>query len=471
MRRFFFHNFRIVYRLDRWIRRRFTQAGLLILSGMIAAGIFGIDTRQTLAYQLFSLLLALLLLAILSNLRFRVRFTAQRDLPKFATVGETLHYQVRIQNHTQKLQQSLILQENVKLNPPTFETFLHAKEPEYEKRNRFDRYVGYPRWVWLMHLSKGAEIAEQSLPPIPPLSPISIKSEKSEKVKMKKAKNDNASLSIKMTLTPLRRGYVHFTGFTFARPDPFNLFKALYTIDKTDSLLVLPKRYPVGEISLSGARKYQRGGVSLAMSVGDSEEFVSLREYRPGDPLRHIHWKSWAKMGKPIVKEFQDEFFVRHALILDTFTKQYAGEIFEAAVSVAASFASAPRSHEVLLDLMFVGTQAYCFTSGRGLTNTDKLLEILACVEASVNSHFERLPPLVMEHAASLSGCVCVLLNWDIARQQFIESLKYKGVPLLVVVISPIKIEIEIDKKKFPEVHVLPINAIAEELRVVLKKS
>jgi hypothetical protein len=74
-----------------------------------------------------------------------------------------------------------------------------------------------------------------------------------------------------------------------------------------------------------------------------------------------------------------------------------------------------------------------------------------------------------MEHAASLSGCVCVLLNWDVARQQFIESLKYKGISLLVMVISPIKIEI--DEKKFPEVHVLPINAIGEELRVVLKKS
>ena len=57
----------------------------------------------------------------------------------------------------------------------------------------------------------------------------------------------------------------------------------------------------------------------MASSVGESEEFVSLRDYRRGDPMRHIHWKSWAKTGKPIVKEFQDEFFVRHALILDTF--------------------------------------------------------------------------------------------------------------------------------------------------------
>ena len=44
-----------------------------------------------------------------------------------------------------------------------------------------------------------------------------------------------------------------------------------------------------------------------------------MRDYRPGDPLRRIHWKSWAKTGRPVVKEYQDEFFVRHGLILDTF--------------------------------------------------------------------------------------------------------------------------------------------------------
>jgi len=76
MKRFLFHNFRIVYNLDRWMRQRFT-------------GAFGIDTRQNFAYQLFSLLLILLLLAFLSNLRFRLQAKVQRELPPFATVGET----------------------------------------------------------------------------------------------------------------------------------------------------------------------------------------------------------------------------------------------------------------------------------------------------------------------------------------------------------------------------------------------
>ena len=90
-----------------------------------------------------------------------------------------------------------------------------------------------------------------------------------------------------------------------------------------------------------------------------------------------------AKAGKPIVKEFEDEFFVRHALVLDTFTGDPRNELFEEAVSVAASFACAVLNQESLLDLLFVESKAYCFTAGRGLSHTEQILEILAAVQPS----------------------------------------------------------------------------------------
>ena len=118
-----------------------------------------------------------------------------------------------------------------------------------------------------------------------------------------------------MELTPLRRGVVRFVAATVARPDPLGIYRALRKQPLPQSLVVLPRRYPLPPIALPGGMKYQQGGVAMASNIGQSEEFVSLREYRRGDPPRHIHWRSWAKAGKPIVKEFEDEFFVRHALV------------------------------------------------------------------------------------------------------------------------------------------------------------
>jgi hypothetical protein len=60
-------------------------------------------------------------------------------------------------------------------------------------------------------------------------------------------------------------------------------------------------------------------------------------------------------------------------LILDTFIARPGSDAFEEAVSVAASFACTLPTQESLLDLLFVGPQAFCFTAGRGLAHTEHL--------------------------------------------------------------------------------------------------
>ena len=240
-----------------------------------------------------------------------------------------------------------------------------------------------------------------------------------------------------MELNPVRRGPLRFNGVTLARPDPLGLMRSFITLAAPEAVLILPKRYGLGPIALPGIMKHQDGGVALASNVGQSDEFIGLREYRHGDPVRHIHWRTWARAGRPVVKQFEDEFFVRHALVLDTFTHHPQSEVFEEAVSVAASFACTLQTQESLLDLLFVGPQSYRFTVGRGLAHTDQMLEILASVGTCRNQRFETLEQLVLENIGVVSGCVCVLVDWDQERSDFVEKLRVLGVPVLVLVIVP----------------------------------
>src|SRR5205807_649343 len=204
-------------------------------------------------------------------------------------------------------QRGLVLLEDLADPSPSFDEFLRAREPGEERRNWFDRTVGYPRWAWLIERRRGAGIAPRPLPPLP----------------------EGGAREVEVALLPLRRGRLAFTGVTIARPDLFGLVNALVTIPLPGALVVLPKRYAVPDLALPRARKYQRGGVALAGAVGDAEEFVSLRDYRPGDPLRRVHWRSAARVGRPVVKEYQDEFFVRHALVLDTFAEHEERDVVE----------------------------------------------------------------------------------------------------------------------------------------------
>jgi hypothetical protein len=136
-----------------------------------------------------------------------------------------------------------------------------------------------------------------------------------------------------------------------------------------------------------------------------------------------------------VVKEYQDEFFVRHALVLDTFGDGNS-ECFEAAVSIAASHVLQPRSQDALLDLMFVEGQAYTLTQGRGLGAPSELLRVLATVSDSRGGGFDALAEAVTLGAGRISGAICVLLAWDEPRRRLVGTLRARGIPLRVWVVS-----------------------------------
>ncbi|HEV8474042.1 MAG TPA: DUF58 domain-containing protein [Methylomirabilota bacterium] len=413
LRRYFYRQFLLFSRIQGTLARRLTPAGRLVAGALLAAMVFGPNTRLTVAYQAFTLLLALLAVAAALSLRAPARLEARRQLPRFATVGEPFAYRVVVRNLDATAHPGLSLVEDLEDPRPDFATFASTPEPEEARRNWFDRKVAYHRWAWLLEQNRRLEVAEHALPDVPP----------------------RTAVEVSVTATARRRGRARFSGLSLARPDPLGLVRALRPQALPDALVVLPRRYALPPLELPGSRRYQPGGITLASSVGDSEEFLSLREYRPGDPFKRIHWRSWARVGKPIVREYQDEFFVRHGLVLDTFVPA-ATPAFEEAVSVAASFAAAVRTQDSLLDLMFIGAEAYVFTAGRGVGHADRMLEVLAEVQPCRDRAFAALHRLVIERHGALSGVVCVLVAWDEARRALVDHLRALGVPSLLLLVS-----------------------------------
>ena len=447
LRRLLFWLFRLFSGMRYHAPRRFTRTGLAVLGALVATGLASVDISGSLSYQAFMLLLCLLGTSWACAGRFRARFTAQRLLPRFGTVGVPLSYRLSLRNDTRSLQQGLVLLENVADPRPGVVEFVALQQAE-EKRMRSFSFRRKAQ-VWSFAKVKTKEAA---LPPVGPGRPTDVQ----------------------MELTPLQRGHISFKGLTVARVDPLGLIRAFARISLPQSLLVLPRRYPLPPIPLPGLRQYQPGGVALAASVGESEEFVALRDYRRGDPPRRIHWRSWARTGRPIVKEYQDEFFVRYALILDTFVAHPQSQVFEEAVSVAASFACTIQTQESLLDLLFVGPEAYCFTSGRGLAHTDQMLEILASVRVCREKPFADLEALVINHISAVSGCICVLLAWDEPRRQFVRKLKMLGIPMMVLVITEAAGEVADSGPGEEEPihpHTLQVGSIAEGLARLGKES
>jgi len=412
MRSFFYYSYRRLTRFSHWYERRFTGTGRLVMAATVAFAIFGVDTEQTTAYQGFTYLVSLLVLAVASTLAFRTRFEVTRDLPRFATAGESLDYRLHLRNLGGRPQRGLTVFEDLDFTYPTREEFKAAKEPG-AKRNRVDEAMGFYLWNWLLVERRNGSIAAKEAPVL----------------------SAGGEGSVSLRLTARRRGTVRFAGASIGRTDPLRLCRAFSKSPAPQSVLVLPRRYRLPPITLPGQRRYQPGGVALAASSGDSEEFFGLRDYQPGDPMQRIHWKSFARVGQPVVKEFQTEFFERHALALDTAFTGSDARAFEEAVSVAASFVYTLDTQECLLDMLFVGEETHVYTAGRGLLRAGHLLEVLAGVQRSGGKVLADLGAAVRERSGELSSCILVLSAWDEARRELVESLRRAGLHLLVLAV------------------------------------
>ena len=96
------------------------------------------------------------------------------------------------------------------------------------------------------------------------------------------------------------RGKYSLSGLQIATRFPFSLFEKSRQFDALATITVLPSALPadrwMGQLD-------SRRGDTLRNKRGRGEEYFGLREYRPGEDQRMIHWKSTARRGEPMVKE------------------------------------------------------------------------------------------------------------------------------------------------------------------------
>ena len=78
------------------------------------------------------------------------------------------------------------------------------------------------------------------------------------------------------------------------------------------------------------------------------------------------------------------------------------------------------------------------------------------------------LPPVVFERSGMLSGCICVLLDWDDDRKTFVNRLRQLGVPVIVFVLRDPKLDQSIDESGVDGVHFLRVGQIQQDLFAAL---
>jgi len=394
--------------VQHWFAQRIRPAGAACLMVVCFAAFMSIGQPKDSIFQVFCFSLGLLTLGFCWVLFRSAKLRATHRLPNHATVGEPVNYSIMLENAgTRKIRSILLTQIPPDPRPSSIE-FSVLKEPGEDARNIFDRTMVYYRWQGLMSRKKGFTANESSR--IDELG-------------------RGETLRLPMTLVPHRRGVIAMDRLRALLPDPLGFFQKCRHVEATPGrLVVLPKRYRLPRISMPGEAAFHIGGEETGNATGSAGEFIGLRDYRPGDPLRQIHWKSWAHTGRPVVKELEDTFYPRYALVLDTFIGSPDENVFEEMVSVAASFVTGLDRSESLLDLMFIADKAHTVTSGRGMGKAETLLEVLAGVKIDGEDRFDTLSRTVASHRGHMTSCIVILNGWDSKRAEFIQSLLKAGI-------------------------------------------
>ena len=396
-------------------------------AGWLACGLsflllfLGADPTRSVTYQLFALMFCMIAVAVVSSSLFRASGTARQKAPATCVPGRPFTIEIEVKNTGKRKWRGV----RVLLVPPPavpgLDEFIHTPEPGEKSRNAFDRFFIFYRFSWLgeRRLTFATTASE----------PMDLAA--------------GESTVLRLRVMPLRRGVMDLRDVRVARDDVFGFFRRLYRLDSPQArVAVVPRPASIASVSRQGtASRPDPAGQGPWHRTGQSDEFLSLREYRPGDPLQHIHWPAFARSGIPIVREFEDVHRPRTALILDTLLPVEAEafsatQAFEGAIEVVAAIAGVLGTTDGVLEFLLVQDRAHTFTSGPGHLQTKRLLEILAAVQATTTGGLEPLERLALAHAAQCGNAWFIGVIWDEERLRFLTRLRARGLAVRAIIVT-----------------------------------
>jgi uncharacterized protein (DUF58 family) len=240
------------------------------------------------------------------------------------------------------------------------------------------------------------------------------------------------------SFTVYQRGLYHFPPLDITSRAPFGFFKRKGQVAVPTSVLVYPEVRKMQHFSLLDR---QPAAQLSNPRAGIGNEVIGVREYRPGDSPRHIHWRSVARRGQLISKEFAEETQPGITIVLDRYAPVQADSKhtpFEMAIKCAVSMAEyALRRHYPVHLAADNSDMAF----PQGALVWDALMQYMARVDSRTESKSADVL-----NFQPMQQFVAVALAWaDESVLETLIAMKHRGYNLFVALPDPVSYPIETD--------------------------
>ena len=244
----------------------------------------------------------------------------------------------------------------------------------------------------------------------------------------------------KVLVRALRRGRFQLGPIVLRSGDPFGLFATEMRIHTPALILVYPKVLPLLHWQLPGSQL--EGGVLTGQrSLQATSMVMGIREYRPGDAYKSIHWRSSARHRTLQVKELELDRTADLWIYLDLDRHWHRGEgetaTIERAVTVVASVvAKALREHRNV-GLITSGLRPDVLQPDRGTKQSGKLMQYLAEIQAGGDLSIAET--LIETTPRLRRGSSCLIVTPSLDRQWVrpAGTLREAAIATQAVIIGP----------------------------------
>jgi len=226
-----------------------------------------------------------------------------------------------------------------------------------------------------------------------------------------------------------KRGFHTFGPATLSTGDGFGFFSASGILPQRDRLIVYPHIYPVAELRLPSKNPFGEKGANTQL-FEDPLRTVGIREWQSWDSLRRVHWKATARHQSMLSRVYEPSEEAQVLIFLNSATlkRHWLGsipELFERAISVAASLASLAAEQRLPVGLITNGVlpasdQPLRLLPGRSPDQLLRILEMLAAV-SPFNTH--PIEELILREAAHLPWGATLVVVTAIAYDELLSTL------------------------------------------------
>ena len=225
--------------------------------------------------------------------------------------------------------------------------------------------------------------------------------------------------------------------------DLFGLFEREWLSPRTDRLIVYPAIKPMQDWGLPA--KDPLGEVKARVPIfDDATRPRGVRDYRPDDALKHIHWRATARTGELQVKQYDPTISHQWVLFVNvaSFAQAWQGvnsELLERVISIAASIANFGAEHRYAVGLVANGTwpesdQRLRILPSRDPDHLRHILEALAALTSFVTTPIEHL---LRTETHNLSwGATLVMVTGIVTDELLAEMLRLRRVGRRLALIS-----------------------------------